>query len=107
MKNFICVITLAAFFSSCQAYKCKFDCPVGQGVPCTPVTDIEQMIIETPEGSPDIFLGYLPTTEQEKPCCTTRNKTSNPLQESCSTRIWIEEKSLDCGSYVEGHYIYL
>lgn len=107
MKNFICAMTLATFLSSCQAYKCNFDCPIGKGVPCTPITDIEEMIIETPEGSPDIFLGYLPKIDQQNGCASKVIVANNVLRDGCSTRIWVEGRTLDCGSYVDGHYIYL
>jgi hypothetical protein len=37
-------------------YEQTFDCPPGEGVPCTSVTDLEALIVETNEG-PDIFIG--------------------------------------------------
>ena len=52
--------------SSCQVYRAEFDCQPGYGVPCTSVTDIEKMIVETPDNSPDTFLGYLPS---KNPAC--------------------------------------
>jgi hypothetical protein len=78
---------------SCQTYRSNFDCQPGCGVPCTSVTEIERMIVETPDESPDIFLGYLPS-----PCSET----------SCLVRkVWIAEKELLSGMIVEGHYISL
>ena len=53
MRKFSWILLLA--FSSCTGYRQNFDCPPGRGVPCTSVSDIEALIIETEEG-PDVFL---------------------------------------------------
>lgn len=99
MKRYSWILALIFLLSSCKVYKNNFDCCVGTGVPCTPITDIERMIIETPEGSPDIFLGYIPQSGQRTSCC---NGKSNNRQ-----RVWIREQTLECGTFIEGHYIYI
>ncbi len=82
------------------------DCPPGQGVPCTPVSTLEKMIMETPEGNPDIFLGFVPeiaeTDIKTDACAQQENQKGG-----CLKRIWIEGTYLSCGSYVEGHYLYI
>ncbi len=88
----------------CQVYNSHFDCPPGCGVPCTPVTTLEKMVVETEEG-PDLFLGFVPKEEQNNPSgfppyCTP-HFSKKPL------RVWVEGKHLPCGTYVEGHFIYL
>lgn len=101
MARFICSLLIVLSFSSCQIYKSNFECTPGKGVPCTPVTTIEQMIVETPEGNPDIFLGYLPSQTQE---CVKFCPGSKALQHR---KVWITGKEQPDGLYVEGHYIYL
>lgn len=82
-------------------YQSDFDCLPCVGVPCTSVTDIEKMIVETPEGSPDIFLGYLPSCNNSLDSCG--KKCSNCPQR----RVWIESQTLSSGTYIDGHYIYI
>ncbi|MFI5343143.1 MAG: hypothetical protein ACHQUC_02870 [Chlamydiales bacterium] len=103
MRPFNCLVyfCLSLLLSGCQMYRTDFDCPPGVGVPCTPVTDIEKMIVETPKGGPDIFLGYLPSESILSDSC--RNKCCDRPQR----RVWIESKTLPCGTYIEGHYIYI
>ena len=107
MKKFNFALSLIALLSSCQTYRQNFDCPPGKGVPCTPITDIERMIIETPEGSPDLFLGYLPSECQSGACCPKNSSLYHPPLENCQQRIWIEGRTFDCGTYIDGHYIYI
>ena len=57
IAHFMLVIPL--IFASCSIYRQQFDCPPDPGVPCTSVSDLEQMIVETQEG-PDLFLGINP-----------------------------------------------
>jgi hypothetical protein len=97
LNRIVCFL-IPVMFSSCQVYRSNFDCPPGKGVPCTPVTDIEKMIVETPDGSPDIFLGYLPSLKCDKNC----NKANPQLR-----KVWIEGKMQPSGLFIEGHYIYL
>lgn len=99
------IVFLLLLFSltGCQMYHSQFDCPPGYGVPCTPVTTIEKMIIETDEG-PDLFLGYVPVEKQSSSCGFSRSSSSKAKE---STRVWIEGKQLPCGTYIEGHYIFI
>jgi hypothetical protein len=78
----------SCLFSSCSMYLQHFDCPPDPGVPCTSVTDLEKMIIETDEG-PDIFLG-------KEPCYL-----SSILKSISSRKIWIcQPKSKEGGYYI-------
>ncbi len=91
---------------SYQAYKTQFDCPPGKGVPCTSVSEIQSMIIETPEGGPDIFLGKIPRTSctdcKERRCRTHPGSVgSNAMLK----RVWVEGEEFGC-SKTDGHYIY-
>lgn len=90
MKHLHLFLTLMTFLSSCAVYKRQFDCPPDQGVPCTSVTDLEQMIVETPSG-PDLFLSTLPAS------CST----------ACRKRVWIQEAYAPDGRWIPGHYIEL
>lgn len=99
MKHFLPVLILGLLMTSCQVYRTQFDCSPGVGLPCTSVTDIEKMIIETPDESPDIFLSYLPSP---KPICV---KVGTP--HALERKVWIPKKIYCCGRVVEGHYIYL
>lgn len=102
MKRFLHSLILSLLLgslNSCQVYRAQFDCPPGIGVPCTSVTDIEKMIIETPDGSPDIFLSYLPSS---KPQCV-KIGTAHALER----KVWIAEKVDPRGRVIAGHYIYL
>lgn len=67
MKNSLICLFLPLLLSSCQIYKSKFDCPPGKGVPCTSVTEIESMVVETPEG-PDLFSGHYSGCGKERHC---------------------------------------
>ncbi len=83
MKIFILIVPFF-LLASCSTYSKNFDCPPSPGMPCTSVTDIEQMVVETKSG-PDIF--GINTSE------------ANPNTNGCSERIWI---ATDCG---KGYYI--
>jgi|LakMenEpi03Aug12_release.lakeMendotaPanAssembly.Ray.scaffolds.fasta_scaffold03135_14 hypothetical protein len=97
------LILCLLFLSSCQIYRSKFDCPPGEGVPCTSVTEIEKMIIETPEGESDIFLGGLPKRKLKM-----KKKEITRCVKTCpEKRVWVEGEFMPSGDYVEGHYIYL
>jgi hypothetical protein len=99
-----CFVLLSFLLTSCQVYRSQFDCPPGCGVPCTPLTTLEKMIIETDEG-PDLFLGYLPREEQDCECFNPGRSLECPHNKAVR-KIWIEGKNLPCGTYVEGHYVY-
>lgn len=86
MKIKYLIVSISLLFSSCSIYRQKFDSPPDQGVPCTSVSDLEQMIVETQNG-PDLFLGVNPTQIQ--------------IQDSpSSNRIWVPV----CKG--KGYYIY-
>lgn len=94
---------LPFLLTACQTYRSHFDCPPGCGIPCTPVTTIEKMILETDEG-PDLFLGYVPDEEQNG----SQGFARLPHRPSNNTmRVWLEGKQLPCGTYIEGHYIFI
>jgi len=90
MKRLLCALALL-ILNSCQVYRSHFECQPGRGVPCTAVTDIEKMIVETPDGSADIFMGYLPRE------CASLSQM----------KIWLVGKEKPGGLYVAGHYIFL
>lgn len=56
MLKYIVAILGLGFASCSQVYEQTFDCPPAKGVPCTSVTDLEAMIVETKTG-PDVFIG--------------------------------------------------
>ena len=97
-----CLILL----TSCKMYSSQFDCPPSEGIPCTSVSEIQKMIIETPEGGPDIFLGKVPrvscTDCSKKRCKTHSGKSSANSQ---IKKIWVEGNESGYPS-VQGHYIY-
>lgn len=87
MKRIYILIALSLLFSSCSIYRQKFDCPPDPGVPCTSVTDLEQMIIETDLG-PDIFVGSQGCTQ----ICR-------------KNRVWIAGRRNEFGCWIPGHYV--
>lgn len=100
------IILSALLLTSCQTYKSTFDCPPGEGIPCTSVSEIQKMIIETPDGGPDIFLGKIPSrtcSDCSKKRCRTHSGRTGANSEM--KRIWVEGLESDCSS-VQGHYIY-
>jgi len=105
MKSRLLILSLV-LLTSCQTYRSQFDCPPSEGIPCTSVSEIQKMIVETPDGGPDIFLGKVPTATcsdcSKKRCRTHAGRTS---PNSDRKRIWVEECGSGC-SYVQGHYIY-
>lgn len=89
MRIAFLLVGLSLCLSSCAIYRQKFDCPPEPGVPCTSVTDLEQMIIETDVG-PDIFVG---STSQG---CT---------QVYGKKRVWIVGQRNCNGCWIPGHYV--
>jgi hypothetical protein len=79
---------LLLLLTSCSMYRKEFDCCPAEGVPCTPVTTLEKMIVESPCG-PDIFLRVEPKLvdikEQPACACAKKQEPRSPLQR----RIWI------------------
>ncbi len=100
-NSFLLLISL--FLPSCAIYSPYFDCPPGEGVPCTSVSTIENMIIETNEG-PDIFAGIVTNQDCEK--VKTMGQSQRCSKESTQRRIWVEEYVSEDGCIVEGHYMY-
>lgn len=89
MKIIFPLICLSLLLSSCAIYHQQFDCPPEPGVPCTAVTDLEQMIIETDTG-PDIFVG----------------STSQGYTQVCrKKRVWIAGQRNCNGCWIPGHYL--
>lgn len=81
---------------SCQVYRSNFDCCPVSGVPCTSVTELESMIVETQKG-PDILLTCQLCTPSEDPCFDANHYTK---------RIWLNDRILPDGSLEQGHYVY-
>lgn len=88
---------VALLFCSCQMYRANFDCPPGKGIPCTSVTDIESMIIETPKG-PDVLAGKETGTWK---------KMVPQLPPGEVRKVWLADTDTDCGCHIEGHYLYI
>jgi hypothetical protein len=88
--------------TSCQIYQSDFDCPPSIGVPCTSVSDIQKMILETPDGGPDIFSEDFPS-EFTSPCerCPIHNKKGIQAKK----RIWVNDTTSE-NTAVQGHFIY-
>jgi hypothetical protein len=91
MRHLIC---LFLFLTSCSMYRRHFDeCPV-QSVPCTPVTTLEKMIVESPSGD-DLFIRTVPKlvdVEDFPLCRNTQNpKPDRPFQR----RIWLNSKECE------------
>lgn len=86
MKIRYLLFSIPLILTSCAIYQKTFDCAPDQGVPCTSVSDLEQMIIEAEIG-PDLFLGI--------------NPTQLKIQDTpFSNRVWISDPA------GRGYYIY-
>lgn len=82
--------------TSCKVYNSHFECPPSPGVPCTPLTTLEKMIVETPEGNPDIFLGFVPD-----------ERCSQVNQQRYIKKNYIPGEYKPCKDCVEGQYFYI
>jgi len=91
MKIKYLIICLPLLLSSCAIYRQKFDCPPDPGVPCTSVTDLEQMIIETDSG-PDIFV-------------SNSSQGCRGAQICRKNKVWIAGYKTCDGCWIPGHYI--
>jgi hypothetical protein len=85
MKKIPLILSLACL-TSCAMYQQDFDCPPPCGVPCTSVTDLESMVLETNQG-PDLFLPNQESTITR--ICTALNR-----------KVWISD------GCAQGYYIY-
>lgn len=92
-------LLLSTLLTSCVGYKTQLSCHPAKGVPCTPVTEIESMIIESCEGT-NIFLG------SESDQKADSNKCEMSLQPS-AFRVWITPKRDGRGKCLKGFYLYL
>ncbi len=86
--------------TSCQIYSPIFDCPPCEGVPCTSVTEIEGMIIESKERE-DLFVGGNPEAR-----ALWKTMVANGATDS-DRRIWVKETKDKHGNFIGGYYIYL
>ena len=102
MNRFITLLILLISLTSCAGIRTHWSCAPARGVPCTPVSEIEAMIIESDHG-PNIFLGS-ETDEKPQPDKIGPNGTT-PLSPIIH-RVWISEK-VERGEYHKGHYLYL
>jgi hypothetical protein len=117
------IVLLSGMLGSCSIYKSDFDCPVGHGVGCKSISEIESMILESKKG-PDLFLG-MESVEESSNCGTCKSSTKSKKSKSVPNslfvtednkwvvkdpqkirRVWISPHSLDSGAHVEGHYVY-
>lgn len=97
-------VVILSFLTSCQVYKSDFDCPPCKGVPCTSVSNIQKMIIETPDGGPDIFLGVLPS-ELTSHCPDKGCKKQGYYSKPMGKRIWVNEDRSN-KTTTQGYFIY-
>lgn len=81
---FSCLI--CSLLSSCSIYKQQFDCPPPKGIPCTSVTEIESMIVETEQGA-DLLV--VPAVKQEKGCFWCGKKDVDAPPSFQKRQIWI------------------
>jgi hypothetical protein len=94
-KTAMLFAVVAIITSSCQMYKSNFDCPPAEGIPCTSVTDIESMVIETRQG-PDVLAGE----------GTGAWKNLIPQIPPGEVRkVWLAESRPDDSYCIEGHYL--
>ena len=101
MKNFnFYLFANFLFLTSCQIYRNQFDCPPCKGVPCTSVTKLEKMIVETDEGA-DVFVGQKLLGSQKGNCVQTKTGKIELL----GKKIWIAD--IDCEGQPKNNYIYL
>lgn len=72
-------------------YKRDFDCIPSQGVPCTPLTTLEKMIVESSCGD-ESFTGCVPKLAEieSKPSC--KRAACNQQEAPFQRRIWIASK---------------
>jgi hypothetical protein len=82
MKSNPCLLIFMLTLSSCSIYKDQFDCPPPCGIPCTSVTDIESMIVETEQG-PDVLV--VPDKDEDN--CWGKKKPQSRLR--CQQKIWL------------------
>lgn len=98
------MISMAAILlSSCSGYRGQWSCRPAKGVPCTPVTEIEAMIIESSDG-PNIFLGS--ETNQKAECGQEQGCGALSLSPKVE-RVWIPQKFDGAGKCLKGFYLYL
>jgi hypothetical protein len=98
ISKFLILLGTAFLATSCNAYRSQFDCCPSKGVPCTSVSKIESMIVETQEGS-DIFVGL--ETPGRSYWKSKALKCGKPI-----TKVWIADAIDADGNYICGHYIY-
>ncbi len=96
-KTSILLVVISILFSSCQMYRTQFDCPPGRGIPCTSVTDIESMVIETQKG-PDVL-----AASQDG----AWKNLIPPMPPGEVRKVWIADTDTECGCHIEGHYLYI
>ena len=99
MTKFLSLVLFLLFLSSCQTYRSSFDgCPQ-TGIPCTSVSEIEAMIMESEEG-PDVLI------ERDTKQKLVFRKCEIKRKKGRVRRIWINEKKDPCGTDILGHHIY-
>lgn len=97
--RFLALLGLPLLANSCQMYRSNFDCPPCEGIPCTSVTNIESMVIETNKGA-DVVAGSQ----------TGAWKRLIPASISDQVRcVWISTVDDEDGNFCRlgGQYIYL
>jgi len=101
MRKLLFMIPL--LFCSCSYYKKSFDCPPCMGVGCKSVTEIEEMIIEKPDGQPDDFIGMADSRTRQK--LRKSEKRCVKCKDNNAYRVWVED-TYEGDRMHEGHYVY-
>jgi conjugal transfer pilus assembly protein TraV len=94
---------LSLWLSSCSVYNQQFDCPPPSGIPCTSVTEIESMIVETDKG-PDLIIK--PEVEEDHCfwCGSPKSGLASLSKTSpCNRKVWICSQRKE-GCSLKGYY---
>ncbi|MBX9744366.1 MAG: hypothetical protein K2X08_04050 [Chlamydiales bacterium] len=57
MRIAVLSLMVSLALASCNVYQTEFECPPGEGVGCSSVTEVMEMIVESDQGE-DLFLKY-------------------------------------------------
>lgn len=102
LKRLCLIIACSFFLSSCAMYKRQFDCPIPCGMPCTSVTEIESMIVETVDG-PDVLV----ITEEKSCSCSHPKDKYCGCQHGNGRIIWICNRRAPNGVPIRGKSVYV
>lgn len=96
----ILFLIFCLLLTSCAIYNQEFDSPPPVGVPCTSVTDLESMVVETDKG-PDLFIPIEKEVNSISKCPSSHEESAR-----LNRKVWICHQQTEEGCEVQGHYIY-